>query len=539
MPTVPEFILHSIVVHKKIKQERLLRLKFRVLLLLFSLILIFNFSSCSSSESSYAFKYAVEGNPKTLDPQCALNDSSQAVISAVFQGLFTFGENGKIEKGMIDSFDVSDDGTVWTFYLQSGVFWSDGGDFSAECTAEDFVFAFQRLFRPATKSERAGEYYIIKNAEKINKGSITDMSQLGVRTIDKLTLEITLEAPCSDFQALLALPPAMPCNQEFFESTQGRYGLAADCIASNSGYYADAWNYDKWSDEGNYITLRRNTLNPYNENTPYAINIFIDLTDERKDFNEKVLKVYKTSDFEEITELKKSHEYSEYETAVWGFIFNLDGEFSNQSYRLNLAEITDFSVSEVRYQLFSCVIPPTVCLGNLSYRELVEDTVSASGSDSQVGALAGMKLIMPQGTGLRTDMGRIMQSWQSKQGFYCSIAELEAAEYKNALENGDFDIALVKLSGEYNSPYAYLNDFLENNSSNYSGYESKKYSHIINSALTAQDSETAAVFYKEAEQLLIDSGVFIPLCIETEYVFYEEKSEAILYNPFSGVYSVK
>ena len=126
-----------------------------------------SFSSCGSSENDFSFKYAVEGNPKTLDPQCAPNDSSRSVFSFIFEGLFVSGDNGEIRKGMIDSFDVSDDGTIWTFYLKSGIYWSDGGDFSAECTAYDYVFAFQRLFKPATKSKRAKEYYIIKNSEEI------------------------------------------------------------------------------------------------------------------------------------------------------------------------------------------------------------------------------------------------------------------------------------------------------------------------------------------------------------------------------------
>ncbi len=440
---------------------------------------------------------------------------------------------------MIDSYTISDDGTVWTFTLKEGVYWSDGDEFYAECTADDYVFAFERLFRPATKSERAEEYYIIKNSEAINKGRITDMSQLGVKAIDRYILEITLEKPCSDFKALLSLPPAMPCNKEFFESTQGRYGLAADCIASNSGYYVHTWSYDKWSDENNYFILRRNRHNPYRENSPYSINLFIDPLNSRKDFDEGILKVYKGTNAEECEELRNNYNYSEYETAVWGIIFNHKNGFTHQNYRLELSSNIDFSASGEQYSDFYGVIPFSVSIDKKSYREYCGQLTEIVCNSDGVGALTGMKMIMPSGTGLRGDIGRILQNWQSECNFYCSLAELEGDEYKSALENGNFDIALVRLSGEYNSPYAYLNDFLKGNSLNYSGYENQKYSHIINSALSAKDSVSAAVYYKEAEQLLIDSGVFIPLCIETEYVFYGEKLEGIDYNPFSGVYSVR
>lgn len=514
-------------------------MKYRLLSFFLSIIIVINVSSCDSSDSSYAFKYAITGNPKTLDPQCALNDSSDTVISVVFQGLFSFGGNGEITNGMIEDFSVNDDGTIWTFSLKPGVYWSDGEDFSAECTAEDYVFAFQRLFRPETKSTRADEYYMIKNSEAINKGFLSDMSLLGVKAKDKYTLEITLENPCSDFKALLALTPAMPCNEEYFKSTQGRYGLAADCVASNSGYYVYTWNYDKWSDEGNYITLRRNKLNTYSESSPYTINLFINPQNERKDFDEDVLKVYKGKNTDEIYDLKKKYQYSEYETGVWGLIFNNDSSLSSHNHRLELASAMNFSVSDERYTLIDGIIPPSVSLDDNAYRELAGVTSSSVCTDSSVGAVSGTRLIMPQGTGLRADMGKVLQNWQTKCGFYCSISELELNDYYKALEYGDFDIALVKISGEYNSPYAYLNKFLADNSENYSGYDNRKFSHIINSALTSADSKSAAVYYKEAEQLLIDSGIFIPLCIETEYVFYKEKYDGIGYNPFSRVYIVK
>lgn len=501
--------------------------------------MIILFSSCDKKESDYVFKFAINGNPETLDPQCALTGSAESVFPFVYKGLFCFGENGEIKNGMIESYDLSDDGITWTFKLKSGIYWSDGKDFSYECTADDFVFAFQRLFNPVTKSERASEYYIIKNSEKINKGQISDMSQLGVRAVDKYTLEIILEKTCTEFKALLALPPAMPCNEEFFKSTQGRYGLASDCVASNSGYYVHMWNYDEWSEDGNYIILRRNKQNVYNEDSPYSINLFIDLKNERKDFDEEILKVYKSSSSDEIDDLKRSNSYYESNSAVWGIIFNLDGEFSNQNYRLDLSDSVDFSSSEEQYTEFKNIIPDSVLIGDKSYRDYVGDTNEVLSSKSQVGALSGMKLIMPAKTGFRMDLSRILQEWQSECNFYCNISELEINDYVKSLENGDFDIALVRLSGEYNSPYAYLNDFLSDNSANYSGYKSKKYNHILNSALTAIDNESAAVFYKEAEQLLIDSGIFIPLCIETEYVFYHDEFYGIYYNPFSATYCIK
>ncbi|MGO8657247.1 ABC transporter substrate-binding protein, partial [Rhizobium ruizarguesonis] len=60
-------------------------------------------------------------------------------------------------------------------------------------TAGDFVFAFQRLVDPKNAADYAYLQFTIKNAEKINKGEITDLNELGVKASDDKTREITLE----------------------------------------------------------------------------------------------------------------------------------------------------------------------------------------------------------------------------------------------------------------------------------------------------------------------------------------------------------
>ncbi len=520
-----------------------MKLKFKVKLkrMLLCAAFILYITSCNSGVDSYVFKTAIYGNPSTLDPQCAGYDSSVSVLYNVFQGLFAFDSNGDVINGIAESYTVSDDGLKWTFKLKENVKWSDGGEFIAECTAEDFVFAFERLFKPATKSERANEYFVIKNSEAINRGELKDLSLLGVKALDTYKLEIELEEPCADFAALLAMPPAMPCNKEFFESTQGRYGLAADCIVSNSNYYVHTWSYDEWSDENNYFILRKNAENFADEGLPVGINFFIDSITERKDFEDSIMHAYMGKNAEEIKELSKNYNFSEYRTDVWGIIFNQNGSFSELNYRLSLADDVIFSAEDGIYNSFSNIIPECVLVGSQRYRNIAGDIEKnfITVTESDVGMLTSARFIMPKDAEFREEIGGIMQKWQSKHNFYCNISELAQEDYNSALNSGDFDIALVKLSGEYNSPYAYLNDFMPDNSKNYGNYSNKKFVHIMNSAFTSKDSDDAALFYKEAEQLLIDNAVFVPLCIETGYVFYSDDISGVEYNPFLGVYSQK
>lgn len=504
-------------------------MKYRILSILLLIITAFNLCSCDSEKESYVFKSVIYGNPKTLDPQCALRDSSYSVIYNVFQGLFTYDEQGNIVNGMIERYNVSDDGLIWTFYLKKDVKWSDGDEFVADCTADDFVFAFKRLLKPLTKSKRAGEYFIIKNAEAINNGEIDDISELGVEALNSYTLEITLEMPCSDFKALLTLPPSMPCNEEYYNSTQGRYGLAADYIASNSNYFVHTWSYDEWSNENNYFILRRNTLNNSAYNLPSGINFFINPVDERKDFDD-VIHTYTGYSESEIPELMKKYRFSEHNSETYGLIFNLAESFSKLEYR---RELGFYAVDNNEYG----IVPECAAIGNYNYRQLAgkpqRNFISHS---SSVGMISNARMIIPVNTSVSDDITDLLQKWQSECGFYCSIAELDTSDYSKALSNGDFDIALISLSGEYNSPYAYLNDFLEGNSQNYSGYSNSKFNHIMNSAYTANDEKTASLFYKEAEQLLLDSAVFIPLAVNNKYVFYSDKADNVWYNPYLDIF---
>lgn len=508
-------------------------MKYRILSAILSLIVSLNLCSCDSENENYIFKSVIYGNPKTLDPQCALQDSSYSVIYNVFQGLFSFNENGETVNGMIDSYEISDDGKTWTFMLEEGIKWSDGDKFEAECTAEDYVFAFQRLLKPSTKSKRASEYYIIKNARSINNGDISDLSELGVIAKDKYILELTLEEPCSDLKALLALPPAMPCNEEFYTGTQGRYGLDADCVASNNNYYVYSWNYDEWSDDNNYFILRRNSLNNAYNTLPTGINFFINSINEFGDFDNEILHTYTGYSEKEIPDLMKKYHYSEHSSGIYGFIFNHNGSFSELDYRLELAQ---YIKTEENYG----IVPECVTIDNNNYRQLADDVLNiAFHHKSDVGVINDAKLILPEFDYLSDKISDVIQKWQSECNFYCNIVKLDTVEYLNALQNGDFDIALIELSGEYNSPYAYLNDFLDSNSQNYSGYSNKKFNHIINSAFTASDSETAAIYYKEAEQLLIDNAVFVPLSPKKKYVFYSDKVSNVYYNPFLDIFSFK
>lgn len=490
------------------------------LLLLFSCL-----CGCEKGSGAYIFKAAIVGNPKTLDPQTALADSSANVIRNTFRGLFGYDSAGNIVPDMAESYSVSGDGLEWTFTLRDDVYWY-ANDFSAKCTAYDFVFAFRRLVNPAVKSTNASDFFVLKNAKKINEGKITDLSMLGVEASNEVTLNITLEYPDSDLPILLASSAAMPCSEEFFGTTEGRYGLSADCVASNGAYYVHTWSYDAWSEDSNYFILRRNTLNvqPDDESIPVGMNFFIDAKDGYADFRDGTFGAYISDNADEISELSGKYIYNTYETAVWGLVFD-PKSFADVRLRLEFAEKCVFSDSDC-YRAAWRITPP------FDRGEKFTAEVSAAGLEFP----SSVNVIMPQNKALREQMNAAAQEWRNAFGISCNVFEPETQMYEQRLSDGDFDIALVRISGANSSKYAYLSAFLSDSPENFTGQKSRKYDHILDCAKKEQDEETRESYYSEAESFLLESGLFVPVCSQKDYVFFNEKSAGMCYNPYLGAY---
>ncbi|MDH3945935.1 MAG: ABC transporter substrate-binding protein, partial [Chromatiales bacterium] len=88
--------------------------------------------------------------PEALNPHNARTDSAFNIVRDLFEGLTSHDPDGKVVPGVAESWQVSDDGLVYTFTLRQDARWSNGDPL----TAADFVYSFRRLADPAT-----GAYY--------------------------------------------------------------------------------------------------------------------------------------------------------------------------------------------------------------------------------------------------------------------------------------------------------------------------------------------------------------------------------------------
>jgi oligopeptide transport system substrate-binding protein len=201
----------------------------------------------STAASAVTLQLHNGGDPGTLDPHKASGDWENRVIGDYIEGLLTESPSAEAVPGQAESWDISEDGTVYTFHLRDGIQWSDG----TPVTAGDFVYAFQRLFNPNTAADYAYLQFPIKNAEKINSGAITDLNELGVKAIDDKTVEITLEASTPFFLEALTHYTAYPVPKHLLEEI-GDQWTKVENIIGNGPYLVKEWL------PGSYVRSEKN-----------------------------------------------------------------------------------------------------------------------------------------------------------------------------------------------------------------------------------------------------------------------------------------
>ncbi len=512
-------------------------------------------TACSEDDGSGGImKYDIGADPATLDPQSAGDSISEQVIASLYMGLLTLNPDGSLGEGVAQDYSVSEDGLVYTFNLHENVYWTDMNGYEEQCTAHDFVYGFQRLFKPETRAPRASDYFCIKNAELINRGLVPDMSVLGVTALSDLVLQITLSKPNPRFLQLLTEAPAMPCSEQYFMQAQGKYGLAAEATPSNGAFYIYEWAFDPYTiTDNNHIILRRNPLNNEHRRVyPSGINFFIvDESTFEDSFLSGTTSCISVSDGEAGRFTDEEYTVTRYSNTTVGLLFNCRRElFKAAEVRHALAALVDRErISGVLkdYEIADCLVPSEVSLLEQCYREYAgegfgigyapeeaAEQFSTAAADIDKSLLMGATIILSEDVDAQA-VSFIMQEWQRQLGLYCKIEQLSSADMEARLQSGDFDIAVTGLTGGYNSPAAYLELFSRSSLENYGGYFNGELERMLRSAEISVELSDSADIYVEAEKLLLYEAAFVPLYYRNEYFFIGEDMADISYNPFTNI----
>jgi len=211
-----------------------LKIKKLLSLCLAVICIISVFSGCDKSAQAYIY-LDIKSKPTTVDAQIAETDEELLIVRNIYEGLLRKNDNGEIVEGVCESYTKS--GLSYTFNIREDAIWSDG----TSLTADDFVFAFKRAVNKSVDAPFVSRLFSIQNAKAIYESG-GDTSSLGVVAKGEKTLVITLSSEDENFLETLTTSICMPCNEAFFNSCDGKYGLYADNVLSNGSYRMAKWN---------------------------------------------------------------------------------------------------------------------------------------------------------------------------------------------------------------------------------------------------------------------------------------------------------
>ena len=465
----------------------------------------------------------------SFDPNKTENASEFRIMFDLFAGLVDFDQTNTPIPGMAINWDISKDGTTYTFHLRHDLKFSDG----APITANDFVYSWQRLVDPKT----AGAYSFILedvvNADAIIKNKMAP-STLGVYAKDPYTFVVKLNHPVNKFLSYITTPAAFVVPKHAIE----KFG-------------------DKWTDPENIVTsgayilkqhiINGSSISQKNSNYYDAKNVKINtikyfplaqtsvgISTYKANELDTTWKNIPIDEFKHIEQLypNELHITPAERTNHLSINLSLPKYAKNLQLRKALSMAIDRSVltnkvlSSGQMPLYS-IVTPTIEQGK--YKDTKYDWANLS-RDKQITQAkklykeAGYSTINPLKITLSYDTNDLNKKtclalaamWKEVLGIDAQISVQELKSFISNSRKGNFDIRLSTWGADYNSVSTYTTIYQCGNGNNYSQYCNSPYMNQIKLAGQMIDPNQQEIAYKKAIKIALDDYPVIPLYQPTQ-----------------------
>jgi peptide/nickel transport system substrate-binding protein len=143
---------------------------------------------------------ALDAEPPELDPNLSSAYVDRQVMASLYDKLVDLDQDGEIVPMLAKSYDVSEDGTVYTFKLREGITFHDGTEFNADAVK----FNLDRY--QEEDSVRSTEVEPIESVE----------------VVDPMTVRVTLSEPFAPFLAVLTDRAGIMASPKAIKESGGR-----------------------------------------------------------------------------------------------------------------------------------------------------------------------------------------------------------------------------------------------------------------------------------------------------------------------------
>jgi len=506
-------------------------------------------------------------NPETLDP--ALNaavDGGNTLIT-IEEPLLIIDENNEIQPGQAESYEVSDDGLVWTFHLRDGLKWSDGSDL----TAKDFEYSFKRLACPDTAAPYAetvvgmidGYQDAIGNPDADgNTTTDPDWDALNVvASEDGKDLTITLSYPCSYFDKLAAFVATSPVQQATVEANGDAWCTEPDTYVCNGPYMITDWI----PSERIVLSKNPNYVGGWDSSKIVSDTITLLLLEDSSAayaaYNSGEAQLVKDVPTDEIPSLTRAEDGGDFylDEIMGTYYISLNDQkepFTDPNVRkaLSLAIDRDYVANTIMQGIYT---PATAMVGpgivdNEGYfmdnanggKPYIGDDYEANLEEAkQLMAEAGY----PDGEGFpvieysANDAGYhipvaeyVQQAW-GELGITVNINKVEWASFLPMRRAGDYDISRNGWSMDYNDPSNMLELFTTNNGNNDGKYANPAFDKLIEESRVA-DKATHFEKLHEAEDMLMADAACIPVAYYNDFWLQSPSLKGTWHSPYGYWY---
>lgn len=447
--------------------------------------------------------------PKALDPAAVTAVNDFRILMNVYDGLVRYKDGTlETEPALATSWEISEDGTSYTFNLREGVKFHDGSDFNAEAVK----FNFDRMLKEDHPYHNTGPFPL----------SFFFSSVENVEVVDNLTVKFTLNAPYAPFLSNLAYPtglivsPAavMEHGAEFGRNPSGTGAFKFAEWRSNEAVVVEA-NPDYWDGATNLEAVVFRPITDANTRTAEMLAGGIDMMVEVPPV---ALSEFQGAEFS-LVEQAGPH--------VWFLILNAkEGPFADVRVRqaANYAINKEALVNDVLEGTAAVAAGPTPPAFAWAYNEALEpypyDPEKAKALIAEANA-EGAELtfyVTEGGSGMLDPvaMGTAMQADLEAVGFDVKIETYEwntfLGEVNPGLE-GKADMAqMAWMTNDPDTlPYLALRTdaWPENGGFNSGYYSNTEVDALLEAARTSTDQAERAKLYREMQTIVQEDAPWV------------------------------
>lgn len=550
----------------------------KILSIIISAILIITlFSGCGGKEASIDFIYPFDANVNSYDPQVASTSDEFLIIENTFEGLIRINDDGTVVPGMSDKWEISDDGLTYKFHIREGMKWDIntekytsgenkgkfkdsrlqmlGYEFNPDITANDFVFALRRAAYYVTDCPQFSLISCIKNANKIHTGAVLP-TELGVVANDDYNLTITLEHRDDTFMQTLASAVAMPCNEQFFVATKGRYGLEGKYTLFNGQFYVSQIL------DASYL-LKNN--DKYTGPSPSkAKELTLKILDKNSDTDDDLVSKLESGYYdaafitaENSDKINKDSgvTYTPYQDTTWGFVFNTNDEvFQSKTMRKAFCEGFSRPTKYNKDYLSPATnLTPSSCL--INGNNAVKAMGSSAEAQNQDKSVADWKkaleildttdisITVLTPSYMENCVKQLLQGVQAGLGSYLTnsngdaitltlkVQAMDESDIRTEIAKNTYDVAFLPFTATGNSAISFMSQIA---SDNITDINSNKVAALIKKAQNQSNLNLTAAYLKQAEQTIISTYTICPMIYESSYYAAASGVKNIQFHPGTG-----